>query len=161
VSLLSRVFAPTATHDRAGFAANILSNMEGAPLSDLSESFGDHVPVKQPEASTAYRLLTGPTGLGTSAARFRHWSPEGPQPRATEQDPTCPAVPPDWAPQQRRSLPVGPPQARRSRSSSAQARYATTQPSARRSTNGWSSGLSRLGSTPDSSTDSVRTISGA
>jgi 2-methylisoborneol synthase len=70
VSLLSRVFAPAATHDLAGFAANILSNMESAPLSDLSESFGDHVPVKQPEASTAYRLLTGPTGLGTSAARL-------------------------------------------------------------------------------------------
>ncbi len=70
MSLLSRVFAPAATHDLAGFAANILSNLEGVPLSDLSESFGDYVPVKQPEASAAYCLLTGPTGLGTSAARL-------------------------------------------------------------------------------------------
>ncbi len=69
-SLLSRMTAPPATHDLAGFAADILSNMEVAPLSDLFESFGDHVPVKLPEASTASRLLTGPAGLGTSAARL-------------------------------------------------------------------------------------------
>lgn len=71
MSLLSRVFAPPATHDLAGLAASILSDMSGAPLSDLSASFGDHVPVKQPEASTPSRLVTGPTGLGTSAARLQ------------------------------------------------------------------------------------------
>jgi 2-methylisoborneol synthase len=58
VSVLSRVLAPEATHELAGTAAALLSNMDGAPLGELSRSFGGH------------RILTGPTGLGTSAARL-------------------------------------------------------------------------------------------
>ncbi|MGH3925795.1 MAG: hypothetical protein ACRDTT_23535, partial [Pseudonocardiaceae bacterium] len=72
MSVLSRVSAPAATHDLAGVVVALLSSQERAAPRDLPGSvedqlFGDE---KQPAASVIDRLLTGPTGLGTSAARF-------------------------------------------------------------------------------------------
>jgi hypothetical protein len=72
VSVLSRVSAPAATHDLAGVVVALFSNLERAAPSDLPGSVGDQLPgdEKQLAASVAGRLLTGPTGLGTSAARI-------------------------------------------------------------------------------------------
>lgn len=73
MSVLSRVSAPAATHDLAGVVVALLSNLQRAAPRDLPGSVGDQPPgdEKQPAASVAVRLRTGPTGLGTSAARIR------------------------------------------------------------------------------------------
>jgi 2-methylisoborneol synthase len=63
---MSRVLAPTATHDLAGRAAALLSTMDGAPTASLQDL------IRKPKA-----ILGGPTGLGTAAVRqFRAVSVE-------------------------------------------------------------------------------------
>ncbi|GAA4410938.1 family 2 encapsulin nanocompartment cargo protein terpene cyclase [Actinokineospora soli] len=59
MSVLSRVFAPASSSDTAAAAAAILSNMDGAP-----GALADLLPAKP------HPLLSGPTGLGTAAARL-------------------------------------------------------------------------------------------
>lgn len=63
MSVLSRVLAPAAASELAGVVTSMLSNLDGAPRADLSESVGGH-------ESGRHRVLAGPTGLGTSAARM-------------------------------------------------------------------------------------------
>ncbi len=72
MSLLSRVSAPAATHDVAGLVSALLSNLEGAAPTNLTGSFGGQQSeaAKQLPASIERRVVTGPTGLGTSAARI-------------------------------------------------------------------------------------------
>jgi 2-methylisoborneol synthase len=78
VSVLSRVSAPAAAHDLAGVVVALFANPERTAPRDLPESIGDQLPTadhlpgddNQPTAPVAGRLLAGPTGLGTSAARF-------------------------------------------------------------------------------------------
>ncbi|MFC5288968.1 family 2 encapsulin nanocompartment cargo protein terpene cyclase [Actinokineospora guangxiensis] len=65
MSVLSRVFAPASGSETAAAAAAILSNMDGAPGA-LAELL--------PKAP--HPLLSGPTGLGTSAARFGRAAPQ-------------------------------------------------------------------------------------
>jgi 2-methylisoborneol synthase len=64
VSVLSRVSAPAATHDLAGLVATLLSDPNRSAPIDLPGSVRHRLP----------GLVTGPTGLGTSAARipWRH-----------------------------------------------------------------------------------------
>jgi 2-methylisoborneol synthase len=64
VSVLSRAAAPTAVHDVAGAVTALLSRPERVAPRELPRPSGDE---KQPAAG---RLRTGPTGFGTSAARF-------------------------------------------------------------------------------------------
>jgi 2-methylisoborneol synthase len=59
VSLLSRVFAPPATHDIASVITGLLSNLDSAPPLELPE----------PVAPQVLPRIPGPTGLGTAAAR--------------------------------------------------------------------------------------------
>ena len=70
MSVLSRVSAPAATHDLAGVVVALFSNPERAAPRDLPGSVVDQLPgdENQLAASVAGRLVTGPTGLGTSAA---------------------------------------------------------------------------------------------
>ena len=72
MSVLSRVSAPAATHDLAGVVVALLSNLEHAAPRDLPGSVGDQPSgdEKQLAASAVGQFLTGPTGLGTSAARI-------------------------------------------------------------------------------------------
>jgi len=78
VSVLSRVSAPAAAHDLAGVVVALFANPERAAPRDLPESTGDQLPTgaqlpgddNQADASVLGRLLSGPTGLGTSAARI-------------------------------------------------------------------------------------------
>ncbi|MGH3920754.1 MAG: family 2 encapsulin nanocompartment cargo protein terpene cyclase, partial [Pseudonocardiaceae bacterium] len=79
MSVLSRVSAPAATHDLAGVVAALLSNPERTAPRDLPGTDGDQLPEdgdqlpedeNEPAASVVGRLVTGPTGLGTSAARI-------------------------------------------------------------------------------------------
>lgn len=76
MSVLTRVSAPPATHELAGVVAALLSNPERAAPRDLPVPVGDQPPGdgNQRTASVADRLVTGPTGLGTSAARIPSWS---------------------------------------------------------------------------------------
>ena len=59
MSVLSRVFAPSSDSEIAAAAAAILSDMDGAP-----GALADVLPAKP------HPLLSGPTGLGTAAARL-------------------------------------------------------------------------------------------
>ncbi len=72
MSVLSRVSAPAATHDLAGVVGALLSTPERAAPRDLPGSVGDQLPgdENQLAASMVGRLVTGPTGLGTSAVRI-------------------------------------------------------------------------------------------
>jgi 2-methylisoborneol synthase len=72
VSVLSRVFAPAANHDLASVVATLLSNPQRPAPKDLPQSVGNQLSEEpsQPATSASARLLTGPTGLGTSAARI-------------------------------------------------------------------------------------------
>ncbi|MGH3983235.1 MAG: family 2 encapsulin nanocompartment cargo protein terpene cyclase [Pseudonocardiaceae bacterium] len=72
MSVLSRVSAPAATHDLAGAVVALLSNPERAAPSNLPGSVGDQLAGDEdrPAMSVADRLVTGPRGLGTSAARI-------------------------------------------------------------------------------------------
>ncbi|MGH3976925.1 MAG: hypothetical protein ACRDS9_26935, partial [Pseudonocardiaceae bacterium] len=72
MSVLSRVSGPAATHDLAGVAVALFSNPERAAPKDLPGTVGDQLPgdENQLAASVAGRLVTGPTGLGTSAVRI-------------------------------------------------------------------------------------------
>jgi 2-methylisoborneol synthase len=72
VSVLSSVSAPAATHDLAGVVVALFSNPERAAPRNLPGSVGDQPPgdENQLAASVAGRLVIGPTGLGTSAARI-------------------------------------------------------------------------------------------
>jgi 2-methylisoborneol synthase len=77
VSVLSRASAPAANHDLASVVAALLSNPQRPAPKDLPQSFGDQPPGdhNQPARSLLDRLITGPTGLGTSAARIHQESP--------------------------------------------------------------------------------------
>lgn len=72
MSVLSRVSAPAAAHDLAGVVVALFSNPERAAPRDIPESTADQLPGddNQPTGSVVGRLVTGPTGLGTSAARI-------------------------------------------------------------------------------------------
>ncbi len=72
MSVLSRVSAPAAAHDLAGVVVALFANPERAAPRDLHEATGDQLPGddNQAAASVVGRLLSGPTGLGTSAARI-------------------------------------------------------------------------------------------
>ena len=78
MSVLSRVSAPAAAHDLAGVVVALFANPERTAPRDLPESTGDQLPTadhlpgddNQPTVSVVGRLLAGPTGLGTSAARI-------------------------------------------------------------------------------------------
>lgn len=72
MSVLSRVSAPTASHDLASAVAALLSDPERPAPRDLPPSARDELlqADSQPGASLVSRLVTGPTGLGTSAARI-------------------------------------------------------------------------------------------
>ncbi|MGH3839020.1 MAG: hypothetical protein ACRDSF_25485, partial [Pseudonocardiaceae bacterium] len=64
--------APAATHDLAGVVVALFSNPERAAPRDLPGSVGDQLAgdENQLAASAVGRLVTSPTGLGTSAARI-------------------------------------------------------------------------------------------
>jgi 2-methylisoborneol synthase len=66
------VSAPAAAHDLAGVVVALFSNPERAAPRDISEFTADQLPGddNQPTGSVVGRLVTGPTGLGTSAARI-------------------------------------------------------------------------------------------
>lgn len=66
MSVLSRVLAPSATHDLAGAATALLSNMDRAPA--------------LPELMRRRPVLGGPTGLGTSHLRSLHPVPVADKP---------------------------------------------------------------------------------
>ncbi|MGH3933579.1 MAG: hypothetical protein ACRDS1_01110, partial [Pseudonocardiaceae bacterium] len=72
MSVLSRVSAPAATHALADMVVTLLSNPQRAAPRELPGSVADQLSgdENQLAASMAGRLLTGPTGLGTSAARI-------------------------------------------------------------------------------------------
>ncbi|MBV9163710.1 MAG: hypothetical protein JO309_01145 [Pseudonocardiales bacterium] len=75
MSVLSRVTVPTATHDLAGVVIALFSNPARAAPRDRPGSVGDQLPGddNQLVASVLSRLVSGPTGLGTSAARIPSW----------------------------------------------------------------------------------------
>lgn len=81
MSLLSRVSAPPATDELAYWVSALVSNVEGAPTAprELLGFLGEEQPepAKQPPASSVFRPPTGPTGLGTSAARIASLSTAG------------------------------------------------------------------------------------
>ncbi|MGW5053400.1 family 2 encapsulin nanocompartment cargo protein terpene cyclase [Actinokineospora sp. NPDC004072] len=64
MSVLSRVFAPASASELADAARAILSNLDGAP-----GALADLIPHKP------HPLLSGPTGLGTAAARLARVEP--------------------------------------------------------------------------------------
>lgn len=66
MSVLSRMSAPLATHDLAEVVVALLSQLDRAPAGLLG-SVG--ISQSRPVPSEGSRLLPGPTGLGTSAAR--------------------------------------------------------------------------------------------
>ncbi|MEU1624215.1 hypothetical protein ABZ746_02490 [Streptomyces sp. NPDC020096] len=72
MSLLSRVSAPAAAHDLANQVATVLSDPEGAAPRDLPGAFGEQQAGRARESAQpgARRLIAGPAGLGTSAARL-------------------------------------------------------------------------------------------
>jgi 2-methylisoborneol synthase len=70
VSVLSRMSAPAAGHDLASVLADLLSSPQRPAPRDLPQSAGGLGHDSQPAASLRDRLVTGPTGLGTSAARI-------------------------------------------------------------------------------------------
>ncbi|MDQ2881876.1 MAG: hypothetical protein M3Y48_11800 [Actinomycetota bacterium] len=76
MSVLTRASAPPATHELAGVVTALLSNPERAAPRDLPVPVGDQPPgdANRGTASVAGRLVTGPTGLGTSAARIPSWT---------------------------------------------------------------------------------------
>jgi len=72
VSVLSRVSAPAATHNLAGVVVALFSNPERAAPRELPGSVGDQsleVEEQLNRPVTSW-LVTGPTGMGTSAARI-------------------------------------------------------------------------------------------
>lgn len=72
MSVLSRVSAPEATHDLADVVVALFSNPERTAPRDLPRSIEDQLSGNEYQlaASVAGRLVTDPTGLGTSAARI-------------------------------------------------------------------------------------------
>jgi len=74
VSVLSRVSAPAANHDLASVVAALLSDPQRPAPRDLPQSAENQLLSprhdSQPASSWLDRLVTGPTGLGTSAARI-------------------------------------------------------------------------------------------
>lgn len=72
MSVLSRVSAPAATHDLASAVIALFSNPERTAPRDLPESVGDQLTGDENRSvvSVVSRLVTGPTGLGTSAVRI-------------------------------------------------------------------------------------------
>ncbi|MGH3785774.1 MAG: family 2 encapsulin nanocompartment cargo protein terpene cyclase [Pseudonocardiaceae bacterium] len=72
MSVLSRVSAPTATHDLAGVAVALFANPERTAPRDLPGFAGDQRSEDEGQLTTSAvgRLVTGPTGLGTSAIRI-------------------------------------------------------------------------------------------
>ncbi|MEO7194122.1 MAG: hypothetical protein ABIZ05_04755 [Pseudonocardiaceae bacterium] len=75
VSAPPRVVTPAATDDLAGVVAALLSSPGRAAPRDLPGCVGDQPPgdENQRTASVVGRLVAGPTGLGTSAARIPSW----------------------------------------------------------------------------------------
>ncbi len=69
---LSRILAPVGTSDLAGMLLTVLSNLDRAAPQDLAGCF-DGGPVEavaeEPALAAAARIVVGPTGLGTAAAR--------------------------------------------------------------------------------------------
>lgn len=96
MSLLSRVSAPTATGDLADLVSAALSNPAGAAPRDLFGSCEDPSAAleKQPPPSSVAGLLTGPTGLGTSAARAFSPSTAGAAAAPCSVEPRLLAAPP-------------------------------------------------------------------
>lgn len=71
MSVLSRVTAPTAGHDLASVVGALLSSPQRPAPKDLSQLPAQRLGQdSQPAESLLDRLVTGPTGLGTSAARI-------------------------------------------------------------------------------------------
>ncbi|MGH3764744.1 MAG: family 2 encapsulin nanocompartment cargo protein terpene cyclase [Pseudonocardiaceae bacterium] len=72
VSALSRVFAPAASDDLAGVVAALLSDPQRPAPRDLPQPPRRQPPEEesQPVTSVLDRLISGPTGLGTSATRI-------------------------------------------------------------------------------------------
>ena len=72
MSVLSRVSAPAVNHELANVVAALLSSGQRPATKDLLQPTADQVWGRdsQPAASLLERLVTGPTGLGTSAVRF-------------------------------------------------------------------------------------------
>jgi 2-methylisoborneol synthase len=70
------VAAPAATHQLAGMVVGLLSDPHRAAPRKLPEAVGNQASGNgdRRAASLASRLVTGPTGLGTSAARIPFWS---------------------------------------------------------------------------------------
>lgn len=69
--MLSRVSAPAATHDLAGVVAALFANPQrAAPRDLLGTVAGQRSDDEQPTRAVAARFVSGPTGLGTSAARI-------------------------------------------------------------------------------------------
>ncbi len=70
--VLLSVTAPAATHDLVGVVTALFSNPERAAPRNLPGSVGDQPPgdASRLTGSEEGRLVTGPTGLGTSAARI-------------------------------------------------------------------------------------------
>lgn len=83
MSVLSRVLAPPATHDLAGAATSLLSNMDNAPTSSLRD-------LVRPSRSRP--ALGGPTGLGTSHLRSLHPEPIAPVDDEPEHGLFCPGA---------------------------------------------------------------------
>ncbi|MBV9143861.1 MAG: hypothetical protein JO115_23575 [Pseudonocardiales bacterium] len=75
MSVLSRVSVPAATHELAGVVVALFSNPERAAPRNLPGSVGDQLPGDHNQLATSVvdRLVTGPPGLGTSAARIPSW----------------------------------------------------------------------------------------
>lgn len=65
MSLLSRAFAPAARHDLAELVMAMLSTLDRSAPSELADPAGQSPPRKP-----VRRLVPGPSGLGTSAARI-------------------------------------------------------------------------------------------
>jgi 2-methylisoborneol synthase len=76
VSVLSRVSAPAVNHDLASVVVALLSSPQRPAPRDLPQSVGDQLPRdhSEPATSSLGRLITGPTGVGTSAARIHRKS---------------------------------------------------------------------------------------
>ena len=84
--MLSRVSAPAATNELAGVVVALFSDPERPAPRELAEPAEDQPtgPEATPAVSVVGRLVTGPTGLGTSAARlFRQCASTGETVEAT------------------------------------------------------------------------------
>lgn len=83
MSLLTRISAPAAGHDLAALVAALLSGQPGAPRELPGAAADPPAPPARPvDPPAPSRLITGPTGLGTSAARIGPAARGGPAARS-------------------------------------------------------------------------------